>query len=413
MSRVFRTFMIMCMTAISLFADLVMTGCTSALADQTTPTVTIIGLNEATVKEASEFEHQTEVEAEQGVVQVEEKKEAPQPVVPLIAPPKEMQQKLGLGNLAVVKPNVPASMDEKAMDNLWMSLELQAAKKKVFNVIARSDNVFRNTINEISFQGTHLVDKRGERVRPNQIKGVKTLLCCSVGNYEGVWTLNMYLLDAESMAIKSEFSADGDFDSYQKLISKLGAYMSKLFNRFTIMDAMLVNPVFPEGVVAKGETFTKILQEGIFEKVTSRSEHELEPLLKEMGKTKREEVLADDWERFHNILAARFLVEPRFTTFAITEGETKPNPYNGQRNAYCHFKAEGYVVVTDTTNGQPVATIKMPTLQKRNAELGPVDGAPNVFKETYPSKALAEMAFAVAPSLADALTEKLNEVKNQ
>jgi hypothetical protein len=132
-----------------------------------------------------------------------------------------------------------------------------------------------------------------------------------------------------------------------------------------------------------------------------------------MGKTKREEVLADDWERFHNILAARFLVEPRFTTFAITEGETKPNPYNGQRNAYCHFKAEGYLVVTDTTNGQPVATIKMPTLQKRNAELGPVDGAPNVFKETYPSKALAEMALAVAPALADALTEKLNEVKNQ
>ncbi len=401
--------MIMGMVAISLFADVIMTGCASIPADEMPP-IAIIGQNE-NVEPQQEAEPQPQPEP--AVEQANEKQEAPQVVVPRLAPVKDKAQKLGLGNLAVVKPNVPATMDEKAMDNLWMSLELQAAKKKVFNVIARSDNVFRNTINEIRFQGTHLVDKRGERVRPNQIKGVKTLLCCSVGNYEGVWTLNMYLLDAESMAIKSEFSAEGDFDSYQKLISKLGAYTSKLFNRFTIMDAMLVNPVFPEGVVAKGEAFTKALQDGIFEKVALRSEHELEPLLKEMGKVKREEVLPDDWERFHNILAARFLVEPRFTTFAITEGETKANPYTGERNAYCNFKAEGYLVVTDTTNGQPVATIKMPTLQKRNAELGPVEGNPKVFKETYPSKALVEMATAIAPTLADALAEKLAEEKNQ
>lgn len=334
--------------------------------------------------------------------------------MPHLAPVKNNGQQLGLGNMAVVKPNVPADMDEESMNDLWQCLEREASKLKVFTIIARSDKVFRNTINEISFQGTHLTAKGGERVRPNQIKGVRTLLCCSVGKYEGVWTLNMYLIDAESMTIRSEFTAGGDFNSYRTLKNRMGAYVKKLFNRFEIMDVMLVNPVFPEKADVNGEAFTnELLKNGVFEKVTMRSEHELGPLLKEMGKTARAELMADDWERFHNILAARFLVEPRFTRFSMVEDVTKPNPYNGEKNSFCVFEAEGYIKVTDATNGQPVVTIELNPHKKRNSELGPVDGKPDVFKHNYPSRALAEMAAAVAPALTDALLEKLGQEKGE
>ena len=322
--------------------------------------------------------------------------------------------KRGVGNLAVVKPNLPEEIDKNSVDAFWHALEttVQNVMKdsKEYRVILRSDTAFGNLINEIGFQGTHLVNERGERLQPNVIEKVGTLLCCAVGKFGTKYTISMYLTDARA-AIKSEYSSIDVFGSLDELIEALEYSVSKLFEREKIKDVMLLNPSFAEDAKRNGEEMTAIFQDALTDKVTMAYSHDISEFLEEMKKKNLDGIKASEWKRFQRIVAVRFLVVPKITQFAFTDKEEAVNPYDvNERTAWCEFAAEGIIYVIDTGNGKTLATIKLNTIHASNTELySKANPAKKMtiseFKRLYPAMALNAMAEKVAGHLGDVLME--------
>ncbi len=324
--------------------------------------------------------------------------------------------KRGVGNLAVVKPNLPEEVDKNSVDAFWHALETTVQNvmrdSKTYRVILRSDTAFGNLINEIRFQGTHLVleNERGERLQPNHIERVGTLLCCSVGKFGTKYTISMYLTDA-SAAIKSEYSSVDVFSSLDELIEALEYSVSKLFEREKLKDVMLLNPSFAEETKLNGEELTTYLQDALTAKVTMAYNHDISEFLAEMNKKSLDGIKAFEWKRFQRIVAARYLVVPKITQFAFTEKEEAVNPYNvNQRIAWCEFAAEGIIYVIDTSNGKTMATIKLEAVHGTNTETySKANPAAKMtvaeFKRLYPAMALRTMAEKAADHLGDVLME--------
>lgn len=326
--------------------------------------------------------------------------------------------KTGLGNLAVISPSMPEELDANSKDAFWQALETIATRMmhetKQFNLIARSDNTFRSLINEIRFQGTQLVGADGRRMQPNQIRSVDTILCASVGRFNTKYTLSIYLVNARS-EIKSEFTSFETYNSLEDVVENLEYSMAKLFQRLDIRDAMLINPIFPDGVAQKGEAFTNALQHQLTDKATMVASHNLEGLLKEMKKEKLEDITERDWMRFHRITAVRYLIVPRFSLFEVSEPNEAVNPYDNQKHSWCDFGAEATITIIDTTNGNAVAS-KAVEHHKASSEVyskaNPAKKMePTEFKRIYPAIALRTMAEELAPEIGDALQELLQQPK--
>ena len=320
------------------------------------------------------------------------------------APRLAMQEttvvKQNIGKLAVIRPNLPKSIDENDVFSFWSTLENLAAQQKTCTVILRNDKDLGGLIKEIGFQGTHLVDSNGKKILPNKIKAVDTLLCSSIGQFGNAWTLRLAVVNAQSASISTEYSSLETFNSLEDIIHSLEAQVQILFKRMEIKDAMLVDLVCADGIRLNGQDFLNALEKEIFDKVSLSGTRNLKALFEEMHKNGRDSMLSRDWPRFRRIAAVRYLVEPKITCWRLTEEELG-NSYNHEKRGICRLEAECMIQVVDTRDGSLKAAIHL----AENVNNREYDMTVQDFKANCQNKVFKEWVLEAAGKLTNAISE--------
>lgn len=309
--------------------------------------------------------------------------------------------------LAVIKPAVDASFADAQCQALWQALEgaaMQYSLKPVkrgeggFEVIMRS--ALPALVTEIQFQGTHLVDKDGVQLEPEKIQGVSVLLCSSVVKFDDTWMLHLYLVDAATGRLLPEYRFLDSFNSLGRLINTLDSSVAVLFGKRKTLDAVMLYSMLalPPEVQSSADAFDAALRGKLLGALTLASTEATSAAAHAMGLSSAAELTARDWPRFANLLGARYIIEPRFTTCSLVKGEVA-NPYgNGPGMPYCQFELAGVLRVIEAATGELLAEVPMPRVSKRNADF---NHTAEQFVAADVPKLLEETAEAAGAALAE------------
>ena len=218
-------------------------------------------------------------------------------------------------HLAVLKPNCDSSLTPELCKWFWQTLEAEvneyAAQERKpdaleFRVVTRAN--LSSMLQEITFDGTHLVRQDGEVLNAESIQGVSYLLASSLvktgdANSDGPWMLQMNLFDGSTGVLDCNHRVLWSLKTLaaETLPQELKACVRQLFSPHRSPDAVLLLPSMSdaeeeEKEIVKGceERMRDTLTKGDISLAAVTGEGSIENALSAMGKESLDELLADD-----------------------------------------------------------------------------------------------------------------------